>query len=734
VSNGKITITKGTHFSHNDDYITHCADNGANRFLAYLQTNSVIQNRVQLSTVPVVFLHCKIELLPNLTNVPSYYNFIPAEDRILSAYTPAANTPIALFRYYDEEIFFNSDTLMITTAPLISSISPISAKAGNNEIVTIKGANFGTQRGKVFFKAANDGGQTYLKDLDDYYYLNPKMNTPLEWSNNTIQVVVPSLVMKGYESVSKTPTRGAGTGTIQIKTALDYSCTSPMLLQIPYSITNDTITMSGVNKFQRVYLARKECGFDFLFTLAPTFKGLPDLSSMVSVIDTALRHLSELTGLTLKLDRKPNGELQYADEDLPNLYKKYVIARTSIINPQTEAMGTGIQTSKVMINSIIYLYCNFNSGILINPMPENNTPPHSFYWDYKISGKADGGKASFYQCFLHEVGHILLLGHVIDSTQLMHYIVKTGHNIITQAALAPTVTAIKDNISKSRSINWELAIPSYPPLYPVQVLKTSFTITKSCYGANNGSIKTTVTGGKSPYTCIWKKNGVTVANTQSISNLSPGVYTLQLNDMLNCVLNDTITIQEVSGNNPLTLSITKIPATPSTLELWRANVSGGVSPYSYKWTAGFVEVLIGEEEPPDRGSSKTCPISEQHENTQDMPTKYHNSSCGLTITVTDNNGCQIFKSPPSAKGEEISINDIANEIILYPNPTAGSFTISNITDATIYIYSSISGHIKTFEHVSNNETINIDNLSNGTYFLKIVDGNKIKNEKLILTK
>jgi hypothetical protein len=84
--------------------------------------------------------------------------------------------------------------------------------------------------------------------------------------------------------------------------------------------------------------------------------------------------------------------------------------------------------------------------------------------------------------------------------------------------------------------------------------------------------------------------------------------------------------------------------------------------------------------------------------------------------------------------EEMSVNDCTKEIVLFPNPTAGSFTISNITDATVYLYTALSGHINTFEHVTNNETINISYLANGIYFLKIIEGNTIKNEKLILFK
>ena len=45
-----------------------------------------------------------------------------------------------------------------------------------------------------------------------------------------------------------------------------------------------------------------------------------------------------------------------------------------------------------------------------------------------------------------------------------------------------------------------------------------------------------------------------------------------------------------------------------------------------------------------------------------------------------------------------------------------------------------SEHIQTFTHVSNNEVLYIGNLPNGIYFLKIIEGNTIKDAKLILCK
>ena len=105
--------------------------------------------------------------------------------------------------------------------------------------------------------------------------------------------------------------------------------------------------------------------------------------------------------------------------------------------------------------------------------------------------------------------------------------------------------------------------------------------------------------------------------------------------------------------------------------------------------------------------------------------------------VTDANGCQAEalasggkKSFTSQEGN----NFVNNKITLFPNPTSGSFTVSNISNATVYVYTALSSLVRTFEHVSYSETMNIGHLPTGIYFIKIVEGNIIKNEKLILSK
>ena len=98
-------------------------------------------------------------------------------------------------------------------------------------------------------------------------------------------------------------------------------------------------------------------------------------------------------------------------------------------------------------------------------------------------------------------------------------------------------------------------------------------------------------------------------------------------------------------------------------------------------------------------------------------------------------GCQEESYTSKVQDIFASIENMESaEIMLIPNPTSGNFTISNVSNATIYLYSSLGSHIKTFEHVSSQENINISHLSNGIYFLKIVEGNMIKNKKMILSK
>lgn len=63
-----------------------------------------------------------------------------------------------------------------------------------------------------------------------------------------------------------------------------------------------------------------------------------------------------------------------------------------------------------------------------------------------------------------------------------------------------------------------------------------------CEGRQNGSIYIEVDGGTSPYAYLWNNQAI----TQNLENIGRGFYSVQVSDINQCVVFDTITVQEVS--------------------------------------------------------------------------------------------------------------------------------------------------------------------------------------------
>ncbi|HRS19892.1 MAG TPA: SprB repeat-containing protein, partial [Bacteroidales bacterium] len=111
---------------------------------------------------------------------------------------------------------------------------------------------------------------------------------------------------------------------------------------------------------------------------------------------------------------------------------------------------------------------------------------------------------------------------------------------------------------------------------------TSTNIT--CIGALNGSALALVNGGTVPYSYIWS-NG---KNTQGISSLPQGKYTVQVQDSRGCKKMLTTTITEPE---PLQAQITATNATcfGKSNGSILVQVSGGTLPYSYNWNNSFTD-------------------------------------------------------------------------------------------------------------------------------------------------
>ena len=68
-------------------------------------------------------------------------------------------------------------------------------------------------------------------------------------------------------------------------------------------------------------------------------------------------------------------------------------------------------------------------------------------------------------------------------------------------------------------------------------------VNSSCNTLNDGSIDITVSGGTLPYTYSWTGPGIFTANTEDLSSIFSGTYTVVITDAGGCQISDTLTVQ-----------------------------------------------------------------------------------------------------------------------------------------------------------------------------------------------
>ncbi len=111
------------------------------------------------------------------------------------------------------------------------------------------------------------------------------------------------------------------------------------------------------------------------------------------------------------------------------------------------------------------------------------------------------------------------------------------------------------------------------------------TVTNAACGQPNGAIPVTVTGGTSPYTFAWTGPSNFTATSEDITALTAGTYKLTVKDAANA----TVTTPDIVITTTPTLSVTGTKKNPSTVGndgTITLTVSGGTSPFTYRWSDG----------------------------------------------------------------------------------------------------------------------------------------------------
>lgn len=233
----------------------------------------------------------------------------------------------------------------------------------------------------------------------------------------------------------------------------------------------------------------------------------------------------------------------------------------------------------------------------------------------------------------------------------------------------------------------------------------------NCAGDIDGSIDITVGGAAPPYIYAWS-NGAT---TQDIDEIGVGTYTLTVTDQKGCQNTATFTVNSLSVPMSTTANIT--PATAPTYDNGAIDltVNGGTPPFTFVWSNGATSEDISGLRPDS-----------------------------FRVTITDAIGCiyEIWYHVPADFGIGIDLNDLANNIALYPNPTSDviniEIEIGNISaDMHMTVFDVLGRKVyEVSDAISNKFTHQIDlvDWASGHYMIRFNIGDEVVAKKFILTR
>ncbi len=207
-------------------------------------------------------------------------------------------------------------------------------------------------------------------------------------------------------------------------------------------------------------------------------------------------------------------------------------------------------------------------------------------------------------------------------------------------------------------------------------------VTPAGCSANTGSVDINVSGGSAPYTYLWS-NGAT---TQDLNGVGAGTYSVTVRDNNGCTEQRSETVP-VSGPGTINVAINTITDATCNVSMdggINITASGGVAPYTYKWSNGSAaEDLSGVN-----------------------PGTY-------TITVTDANGC------PGQNSAEVKINTTATLKVMVDSAQGAG--CSGGTGASIFITASAGTLPYTYLWSNGATSADLLNIVPGNYTVTVTD-------------
>lgn len=206
----------------------------------------------------------------------------------------------------------------------------------------------------------------------------------------------------------------------------------------------------------------------------------------------------------------------------------------------------------------------------------------------------------------------------------------------------------------------------------------SATSTLVTCGQCNATATATTTGGITPYTYSWSSG----QTTQTISGLCSGTtYVVSVNEGGGC--SSVASVNPGSASNISASTTTTVSSCSSNTGSATANVSGGISPYTYSWSDGQI-----------------------------TQTAINLSSGSYLVTVTDSTGCTALASA--------TVGSLSAPVA---NTSANNASCNGANDGTAMV--NASGGTTPYSYLWSNgdTTLNISGLAPGNYYISVTDAN-----------
>jgi len=249
-------------------------------------------------------------------------------------------------------------------------------------------------------------------------------------------------------------------------------------------------------------------------------------------------------------------------------------------------------------------------------------------------------------------------------------------------------------------------IPGINITQPATALDATVTHTDVACNSAAGTITVTATGGSAPYFYFWNaSNGGVIpagqGNTNALTGLVAGTYTVTIVDANLCVITRTVVIAGTSSSISLTLTPTNIPCSGGSTGAVNLLINGGIGTYTITWSASNGGIIPAGQV-----------------NSQNLTGLVAGT---YTATVMDGNGCSATQSVTIIQASTIAVT---------LTPTAAS----SCTAANGAITASVTGGTAPFTYtwVASNggiipagqvNSLNLTGLTGGTYTLTVMDAN-----------